>query len=47
MILFMDLEMFGEIIDPLRQDRNLNIRGSCVALMPLELIDDFFLFLYA
>ncbi len=42
MILFMDLEMFREIIDSLRQYRDLNVGGAGVVVMPFELTHDFF-----
>jgi hypothetical protein len=42
-----NLEMLGERIDPLRQYRNLNVGGTRIALMSLELIHNLFLFLYA
>src|SRR5574341_2369388 len=31
-ILCVNLEMFREVTDPLAEDRNLNLRGSCVSL---------------
>lgn len=42
MILFMDLEMFREIIDPLRQYRYLNIGRTGITVMSLELTDYLF-----
>jgi len=47
MILFMDLEMFREIIDPFRQYRYLNIRRTGVAVMSLELFDYLFFLINA
>jgi hypothetical protein len=39
-ILFMHLEMLRQVVDPFRQQGNLNVRGAGIALMPFKLIDD-------
>ena len=38
----MNLHVFRQIIDPFRQDRNLNIRRSCIAGGRGELLNEFF-----
>ena len=40
MVLHMDLEMLGQIIDPLAQDGDLNLRRSRIRGMPLVFFDD-------
>jgi hypothetical protein len=47
MILFVDLEMFSQIRDPLGKDRYLNLRRTGISLMTFMSLDDFlFLFRY-
>ena len=41
MVIFhMDLEMFGQIIDPFAQDGDLNLGRPRIRIMPLVLLDD-------
>jgi hypothetical protein len=44
-VLLVDLEMIGEVVDPLGQDGHLDIRRAGIGLVPLELFDDLLLFL--
>ena len=44
MVLFMNLEMLGEVVDSLGENGDLNFRGTCVALMACILLDDLCLF---
>jgi hypothetical protein len=46
MVLFVNLEMFGKIVDPPCKDSHLDIRRAGITPMPLELFDDLLLFLY-
>ena len=39
-ILNMNLEVFGEMVDALTEERNLHFGRACVRLMNSELLDD-------
>src|SRR5437762_2433666 len=39
-ILLVRLEMLGQLIDPLRQDRDLHFRRSCVFIVNAKIADD-------
>lgn len=40
MILLIHLEVLGELLDPLREDGDLDLRRTCVSLVELVLADD-------
>ena len=43
-VLFVNLEMFGEFVDALRQKRNLHLGRSCVVIVDLKIV--YYLFFY-
>ena len=44
-IFFVNLEMLGQVGDPLGQNRDLHLRGTCIAFMGSEISNDFLFFL--
>jgi len=46
-ILDMNLEVFGKVIDALTEERNLHFGRACVRLMNPELLDDFVFLLFS
>jgi hypothetical protein len=46
MVLLVNLEMLGEVVDPLGEYGYLDIGRPGILLMPLKLFDDLLLFLY-